>query len=838
MAKEVTMKRFFALLMVCTMLLYVVPLNAVAEDSKQVESIDIVLLLDVSTSMNTCDKENPDTHSRVSTEAAQMFAFMFPYEVEMNIKLIPYNGIVYDGFDSLNVSTTEGLKQYVENIELVLSDNRENDVLEDISCWFGYTDIGAAMEAGAKSLLDSEADKKAMILFTDGCIATQDKSGVEVSHKKANDTRDALEDAGVPIYCVGLNADGSVDEEFLKSMSDSEKTEGKTVVVTSAPELTEVFQEIYTYLFDNSRLNPNNDVIEVNPEVEEEKTIHIYGQAVKEANITLTSGALLHSIRILTPSGVPVADVDYVTEKNRVSEEHCAVNATPSHSTVTIKLKQPEDGNWVLAVKGEESSVMVSKIYLFDLKVKDSISDGGNVCVDGEYKFDATIYNAESNVHVSSTSLYEGEDGAKAVANIVNTTTHETKLIGGELNDHSNGFDFSVAFDKPGTYRLDITITHAQFEIESSKTIEVVAPTLGIERIETGNEDKFDLRLTLTNPVSGEKINTIPKYLNDASGRVIVKSNDKVFYEQLFDAADIATGSCDFSFEASAVGEYTATATLANYTSTLDSGEISLTVGASTISVNDDAVSSIEKSGLSADFKEVISIEDLFIDSDGDALVITVESLDEDIATAEIDGDELIIRIREFGKTEVVLKATDNNGAEATYTISVEAESTMGLVIGLAIAAAVILIGVIVFLIIVNKRKVIRFGFKIKITSNDEDGKNNSAVFNIGRLASNRHAKPTMKLDALLSSNNAFAQILDSNFNADELDAFIAKCEGISITGLPFKRAFKIEYNKKKRGTFVRNQIMISLSDGSGSVTFGSVNDFNDSDGYSDGYSF
>ena len=132
----------------------------------------------------------------------------------------------------------------------------------------------------------------------------------------------------------------------------------------------------------------------------------------------------------------------------------------------------------------------------------------------------------------------------------------------------------------------------------------------------------------------------------------------------------------------------------------------------------------------------------------------------------------------------------------------------------------------IIFIIIVNKRKVIRFGFRIKLTSNSGDGVSRNAVFNIGRLASNKHAKPTMELSVLLSSNSSFAQILSNNFSAGELDALIEKCKAITITGLPFKRAFKVTYNKKIRGTFVRNQIVIYLSDNSGSVTFGTVNDF------------
>ena len=817
------------------MLLCQIPFFAVAESTgerTEVRSVAIALLLDVSGSMNECDPQNPATKSRVSIEAAQQFVFNYPTETDMYVKVIPYNSNVCDTIEAVNVTTSDGLRKYVANMQLILKDRHESlgeDCLPGIDCWRDYTDIGGALESAKEFLATSTADKKAVILFTDGKIVFGDKDGKtreEESTRKAHESKAALDEMCVPIYCVGLDANGKglVDEEFLNAMSDSEVAPGKTIVVSAAGELTGVFQEIYTYLFEDSILDTETDEIVVSPDVVEEKILRIYGQAVREANISLVSSAPLRTLKVTTPSGVVVANVDYTKGISEIDSRYCVINATASYSTATVKLINPMDGDWVLSITGEKSTVMISKIYLFALVLKDSI-DVTELCVGDTFLFDTTIYNAEHNTHVSSSALYEGEDGAVASTNVLNTTTGESNIYSGTLNDAKNGYDFSVTFNTPGVYEFALTIKHSQFKIDAVKTITVLPPALNIVL-----QDK-NLLLSIVHPVTGEKLAAVPSYLNGAKGAFTVKSGTEVISTKEFSVSDMENGVLSVPFDPAMAGEYSASAVITGYDIRLESENVSITVEPSTISKKGKLPDEITHSGMSADFTETLSLKNLFKDSDGDKLSYTVKISDKDVATVELDGDELTITGKDFGEAKVTITVTDGKGAQASYTILIVSESTMGLVITLAIVAVVLIVALVIFLVMVNKRKVIRFGFRVKLIKNN-DGDYTEAVYNVPRLASNRRAKPTMAMDTLLSSQNTFAQLINSDFDDTSLESTVSLLGTVTVTGKPFKRGFNVVYKGKKKGTFERRQLRVDLADIGCTVVFGTVNDFNDTDEY------
>ncbi len=943
------MKKLLALFIVFVLVLCAIPFTAAAAEESSAdttESVEIVLLLDVSGSMEQADPLT-STLSRVSIEAAQQFVFNYPTSADMYIKVIPYNYQVYEGFDSVNVSTESGMMQYVENMQLILHDYNsvrpddpkfnQEDNLPGFRCWWYQTDIGGALEAATKVVTESTADKQAVILFTDGRIELANDEQEAISAQKAADSSQTLDSLGVPIYCVGLNKNNSVDEDFLRGLSDTKNAPGKTTVVTKATELTGVFQEIYTYLFDNSLLDEDVDEIVVSPDVEEHKSLRIYGQAVKEANISLTSNAALHSIKVTAPANagggqVVVANVDLTkTGSLTMNFNGCVINTTPSHSTATIKLLNPVDGDWTISLTGEASTVMVSNIYLFDLTLHENLSTE-KIYVDDLLSFNTAIYNAETNTHIKSAELYTG---STATATVINRATSANELFVGTLNSAQNGFDFSVACKAPGVHEIGMSIVHDQFAIQTQKTVEVIGPTLKVSTTAfdddgkctvtvylvnplTGNtvsslpaylngangkvtissgtgtvkEHAFDwsdlssgsysftfdapradrysvsaslstydttlttdeqsmeavgpelkvsastddngkctIKVYLTNSQTGEMVSSLPAYLNGANGTITILSGTETVKEQTFTATDLSSGSYSFVFDAPRAGQYAVNAKLTNDNTTLEASSQSITVKPSTITVTGDLPETVSKSGFSASFTETITLKDAFSDSDGDTLTYTVSVGEDGHATAVIEGTDLIITSESFGKTEITVTVTDGKGAEATYVITVKTKSTVGTVVALVIVAIVLIVAVVIFLIILNKSKVIRFGFRVQIIRNESENYT-EAVFNVGRLASNRHAKPTMKLDTLLSSNNSFSQILSSDIDDSVLDAIVAGCNGISVTGVPFKRAFTITVKGKKKGTFTKSRIRVELPENNCSVVFGSVNDFNNDDLY------
>ncbi len=818
------MKKILAILLTLAAIVCAFPISMAAEEAAPVNSVEIVLLLDVSASMNMADPQRTvgDTVMRVSTEAALNFVYNYPTETAMYMKVIPYNAAVYTGFDSVNVSTEKGLEKYEKNMQMILDDLSENSTIDAISCYRFATDIGAALEAATETVSASTAEKKAVILFTDGKIELAYRPDEELSHQKAADSKTALEKLGVPIYCIGLNQNNSVDAEFLKGLSDSEYTPGETVVVTKASELGDVFRRIYTYLFADSRVDPDPIEVTVQPTVPTEQAIRMYGDAVKEANVAISSDAQLYSVKVTTPSGVVVADIDYATGRENVNTDYCVVNASPSRCTASIKLTKPMDGDWLISFTGDESTVVMSRLYLFELKLHHDLN-AAEVYVDDTLSFSATIYNKETDKHVASAGLYEGETGAMAMVDVINTEGGRGDLYSGTLNAAKNGYDFDVKFDAPGVYDLKMTIEHSQFCIEGTARVTVLGPTLAL------TADGDVLNVQLTHPITGGELTDAPAFVSGMAGSLRVLSGETVVLEEAFTASDMENGTYTAAFEAPMAGVYTAEATLTGYDTSITSGAVSLTVAASEITLKDKLDSTIKVSGMSADFEKEFDLDDYFEDSDGDELTYTVDVEDADLIKASVKNGELTISTKDFGKSTVRITATDGKGTEFTHEITVIAKSMLGTVIALAIVAVVLIAAVVIFLIVVNKRKVIRFGFKVKLERNEDDNYT-SAVFNVGRLASNKRAKPTMALDTLLSSHNTFSQLLRSDFADGELEALTAQCAPVTVTGQPFKRAFDVALKGKKKSTFMRSQVRVAVPGTNLTVIFGSVNDFNDTD--------
>lgn len=821
MAKKFVSIITAAVLLFCSLSFF----DVKATGTKDPKDVEVVLLLDVSGSMNQADPLN-SMGGRLSVEAAQQFVFYYPTEIEMHVKVIPYNSRVYDGFSSENINTEGGRKNYKKYMDYILQDSDINDTVPGITCWNYTTDIGAALEAANNYLSESTKEKKSVILFTDGRIDLGgDAAKEQESKKKAEDSRAALEKAGIPIYCVGLNKNGSVDTAFLENLSSSDKTPGKTFIITDSNELSHIFKEIYTYLFPNSKLSDDVDNITVNPDVESDCNVRIYGHAVKEANITLESKAPLHSITVTAPSGAVVAHVDILKNKTEINSNDCTVELTSTNASAIVKLTKPEDGDWVISVKGKESTVIVSKLFLFDLKLKDDINLD-KIFAGENFKFNTTIFNLENNIHVSSQNLYVGDSAAKAYAEVVELTTNNKKTYNGVLNSTENGFDFNIAFERPGKYDINMSIKHSQFDLKLTKTIDVIAPILSLKFGKAEGEDKNVIDVFAVNPLTNKMIETLPSYLSAAEGTVQILSDKEVIHEQKFKVSDMTSGKYVVSYEPAQAGTYYAKANLTSYDINIESDKIELSYEASKIEKKGKWPSSLEFSGFSADISEKVDIENVFADSDGDQLTYTLIVPDKSNIEAEIKNGAIYIEGKDFGETTIKLLIEDGKGAKAEYTIDISVNSLIPLLIGIIVAAVVVIVALIVFLIFVNKRKVLRLGFRVRLAVETESSYE-TAVFEVMNLSNNKSVKGAVALTNILSPEKSYSTVVNNEFGNSLYEIVNTCCDGIVLVGCPFKKAFNIKLKGNNVGTFSRSQVRVNVKDKNCVLTFGTNFDFN-----------
>ena len=169
------MKKFIVSFLACVMLFMTLNICVFAETPKNKNSYEVVLIIDVSGSMNNSDPANPDK-TRISTEAMESFALKCSQSGENAFKLsvVIYNTKVHTLVKSLDITTEAGKDAYKTAIQNLNENKVYNEDGTRFSCWSGQTNIGLAMQS-AKDILDaSDATKKSVMLFTDGRIELND----------------------------------------------------------------------------------------------------------------------------------------------------------------------------------------------------------------------------------------------------------------------------------------------------------------------------------------------------------------------------------------------------------------------------------------------------------------------------------------------------------------------------------------------------------------------------------------------------------------------------------------------------------------------------------------
>ncbi len=822
-------------------------------DAAPNQNVEVVLLFDVSGSMVHAD---PETNGvRLSIEAAHQFAFNYPTDANLFITVVPYNSKIYSGFPKVNVSTERGMTAFGEQLDDIMTNS-----INGFRCWTEDTDIGTALEVADDLLSNSYSDKKAVILFTDGKIdLINDEITTEESEAKAIEKSQKLRNAGIPIYSIGLNCNNGVDQAQLETISGRENVH----IVSTASDLIGAFSNVYTFLFDAEFNENDNDSFEVVPDVASEKTFRIYGQAVKEANVNLSSGAALHTIKVTAPDGRVVANADLRNPTaSTIDESVCVINSTPSSYNASIKLISPMDGDWSISVTGEKSTVITRKIYLFDLHISDNASE---TAVMGEaYEYTAEIYN-ENNVLLTSDGLFDTSEGASAKAVVTENSTNKTKTYNGTLNASGHGYDFAIEFTKTGQYTIQTTIYHSQFEVSSDeKTVTVLEPEVEIigslsQSAKLSDDEKnIKVSLVIEDSETGDKLGFVPDNFSGVEFSLFVNKDGQAVDSKTVSVTEFVNGAYEFNYEPTESGVYTFEVCyeLGGKEQHAVFGGIEFTVPVqepddnsqppqepeepeepeepknSEIQLDGDITDSIEESGFSGEFKEEIELDDVFVDSDGDELSYEIEiDGDDDVFSAEYDEDSnsIIVKADGFGEATLIITVTDGKGAVYEYEIDLVSESLWPIVIIIGIVVLVLLIALIIFLIILKKKKVISIGFNVKFETT-ADGAYNSkyAIYNVSRLSNKKNAKGTMSLAQILNTNGYASLDMSSTMSEDEIKNFIAEyCHGIVLTGVPFKREFKIEHkNIKTKKTirkyvFKKYNVIVRIND-STEITFGS----------------
>ncbi|MDE6434853.1 MAG: VWA domain-containing protein [Lachnospiraceae bacterium] len=431
--------------------------------AEEARTRNVVLVMDESSSMETSDKH------RIAIEGAKLYIDMEKLS-GVNGALVRYS----------NSTDTQGMKS-LEDMDERINIKREMDAIDYENG--GQTDTGLGL-LKAVELLDEAADSddKIIILFTDGqTYVSTDTRMTEDSQADMVTAVQHAKEKGYIIYAIGLNADGSVNKEELKTLVDNHLERLK--ITTDVNELPEFFNSIFAEV--NSA-----DQIELD-DYEADGDFHdvpftIDNEIVMEANIVILSQRKVSEIQLTDPEG------------NEISlEGNDKVIFTPSETYSLVKLIYPQpSGEWHVRVKGVQGDrIEIGLIYNYNV----------NMIVEAERT--RVIKGEESAV---TASLYVGdskleEDAVlqelKGYVTAVNVETgKKMPEVNMMLDAENNLLRANCVYDECGIYNVSVHVEGPGFYRDSDifsvtvyKDPVQIVQEIGKIKLWTGKMSTWDL---------------------------------------------------------------------------------------------------------------------------------------------------------------------------------------------------------------------------------------------------------------------------------------------------------------------------------------------------------
>jgi hypothetical protein len=396
------------------------PLKADAASSAS--QVDAVLVVDVSNSMNTSD---PD---KIGNEAMKMFIDMLSQQGN-KVGIVAYTDVIQREKALLTVESQEDkaeLKEFIDGL------NRG-----------AYTDASVGIKEAVNLLQDgAEAGHAPMIvMLADGNNDLNEKTG-RTEADSQQDMQQAVAEAkqnGVPIYTIGLNADGKLNKESLASIA--KETGGKSFITSNADDLPGILSEIFASNLDLNvvplkSMTGNGQYQDV--------TVNVPNENVLEANISIMSSQPVDA-RLVDPEG----------KTRQIPANDILLSKSQSYSL--IKMLKPQAGDWKLQIKGvSQDKIDINLVFNYDLGIS------MNTIPDQDYgKGDSININAyltSGGQQLQDSSLYEG---MSAVLNITDLDTGKTDKM--KLDNQNGSFNGTFKIPEDHNYELKVRAEDASF---------------------------------------------------------------------------------------------------------------------------------------------------------------------------------------------------------------------------------------------------------------------------------------------------------------------------------------------------------------------------------------
>ncbi|MFU1793789.1 vWA domain-containing protein [Paenibacillus azoreducens] len=399
---------------------------AAAAASQQSSHIDAVLVMDASNSMKTSDPHH------LSGEAMKMFIDMLSAQGD-KVGIVSYTDKIQREKALLEIQSDADkadLKQFIDQIDRG-----------------AYTDISVGMKEAVKVLKQGteKGHEPMIVVLADGNNQLDPKSG-RTEGQADRELSQAVKEAGaegIPIYTIGLNADGKLNKKALADLSD--QTGGKSFSTSSADDLPHILSEIFAShqklkILPVTAITANGSYQEV--------TVNVPNANVLEANISLMSSKPV-DVKLTDPSGnnQPIPSANVLRSKSKTYS--------------LIKLLKPEQGDWKLQVKGvPKDKIDINLIFNYDLELdmaplaSKSVKKGDTI--------DINAYLVSNGQKLKDNGLYQHMNGKLIVKDLDSGDAKEVELA--NKGDH---FEGTYTVEAKHQYELKVRAEDKSFYRES-----------------------------------------------------------------------------------------------------------------------------------------------------------------------------------------------------------------------------------------------------------------------------------------------------------------------------------------------------------------------------------
>lgn len=442
--------------------------DVVFSDGLTEDETDVVIVMDRSGSMAYADKD------RIAIEAAKMFIDMEKAS-GANLALVEFSN---------EITSTELIEIKQEENKTYLK-----ELLDNIS--YGgkaHTDTGAALKKAVSILNSSEnKGKKAIILFTDGRTDIDIGTPGRTTEDSLTDVNAAIEEAGeqgYPVYSVGLNANGSVDESELARLASN--TGGDYRIAQDVSELPDFFNQIFMEMRNIREIELGEFVADGDYE---EIKFKIDSGNIIEANIVILHGSQLEDIKVFNPDG------------EEVTKDDQGARFSTAEKYTVIKLLKPQMDEWKLQVKGVSGdSIRISLLYHYDFTVttvlsSQEINRGDTVDID--------LYLNTGGESIKEEEFYQGITVEASVENMETGERSSLAFAASAEGLHSEytpdreaDYAMQIHLEGDGFYRdVDGIMIHVRPDDEEIAPAEELAESKEEYEAETKDAEKEGMNL-------------------------------------------------------------------------------------------------------------------------------------------------------------------------------------------------------------------------------------------------------------------------------------------------------------------------------------------------------